>query len=119
MSGAGQMTQVARVRALYKALLKLHRGLPLQMQALGDQYVKAEFRLHKNAGPPETEQFMQEWTKYYVTLAKQLNKKQKNINVGQAISAEMMDVLSPEQVGQLHELFKATTKVEDEAEGSR
>jgi len=108
----------ARVRALYKALLKLHRGLPLQMKALGDQYVKSEFRLHKNAGAAETDQFMHEWTKYYVTLAKQLNKKQKNLSVGQAISTEMMDVLSPEQVGQLHELFKATTKVDDDKEGS-
>ena len=58
----GSITHIARVRALYKALLRLHRSLPLQMKALGDQYVKEEFRLHKKANEAETEVFMHEWT---------------------------------------------------------
>ena len=49
---AAASEHVSRVRALYKAILKLHRGLPLPMQALGDQYVKEEFRRHKEAQKP-------------------------------------------------------------------
>ena len=57
-----QTSHLMRVRALYKGILKLHRGLPLQMKALGDNYVKEEFRAHKAAEPAEVAVFMQEWT---------------------------------------------------------
>ncbi|XP_005099796.1 succinate dehydrogenase assembly factor 3, mitochondrial [Aplysia californica] len=107
---ASNITHTARVRALYKALLKLHRGLPVQMKALGDQYVKEEFRLHKEAKPEETEVFMQEWTKYYVTLAKQLGQRRHKQLVGNDLSPQMLDNLRPEQMGQLHELFVETTQ---------
>lgn len=30
-------THVQRVRLLYKTILRLHRGLPIEMKALGDQ----------------------------------------------------------------------------------
>ena len=60
MAAVGE--HASRVRALYKGILKLHRGLPLQMQALGDQYVKEEFRRHKEAQKPEVDIFMVEWT---------------------------------------------------------
>ncbi|KAL8559331.1 hypothetical protein ACOMHN_060021 [Nucella lapillus] len=106
MAGVGQ--HVSRVRALYKAVLKLHRGLPLQMQALGDQYVREEFRRHKEAGQPEVEVFMNEWTKYYVTLARQLGPKRKFRTVGENLSVELMENFSEEQMGQLKELFDAT-----------
>ena len=59
---AAASEHVSRVRALYKAILKLHRGLPLPMQALGDQYVKEEFRRHKEAQKHEVDIFMREWT---------------------------------------------------------
>ena len=68
---SGQVTHVLRVRALYKAILRLHRGLPLEMKALGDQYVRDEFRRHKDVGPAETKTFMDEWT---VSLAPMLYK---------------------------------------------
>lgn len=32
------------------------------MKALGDQYVKDEFRRHKQVNPAEAHVFMQEWT---------------------------------------------------------
>ena len=51
-----------QVLALYKALLKLHRGLPYNMQAMGDQYVKDEFRRHKTCTEKEADTFMNEWT---------------------------------------------------------
>ena len=51
-----------QVRALYKGLLRLHRGLPFQLQAMGDQYVKDEFRRHKEVPKAEADIFMTEWT---------------------------------------------------------
>ncbi|CAJ0964399.1 unnamed protein product [Ranitomeya imitator] len=54
-------SHVSQVRALYKKILLLHRTLPLHLKALGDQYVKDEFRRHKSAGQSEAKLFMKEW----------------------------------------------------------
>lgn len=52
---------VATVRSLYKRILVLHRFLPIDLKALGDQYVKDEFRRHKSASAEEVKRFMTEW----------------------------------------------------------
>ncbi|XP_052576763.1 succinate dehydrogenase assembly factor 3, mitochondrial isoform X1 [Peromyscus californicus insignis] len=52
---------VSRVRCLYKRILQLHRALPPDLKALGDQYVKDEFRRHKTVGSGEAQRFLQEW----------------------------------------------------------
>ena len=66
-----------RVRTLYKSILKLHRGLPTELHAFGDDYAKSEFRRHKKLkfDQPETTLFMFEWTEYAINLAKQLGVK--------------------------------------------
>ncbi|KAK3579295.1 hypothetical protein CHS0354_033375 [Potamilus streckersoni] len=115
-TSSSEPTHKIRVQALYKALLKLHRGLPLAMKAIGDEYVKAEFRAHKNATHEQTEIFMEEWTKYYLTLARQLGTRKKQQTVGQAMSPELLDCFSEEQLGQLLELFKETVKPVTEKE---
>lgn len=52
---------MSRVRALYKRILMLHRFMPIDLKALGDQYVKDEFRRHKSASPEQAQHFMKEW----------------------------------------------------------
>ncbi|KAB1276751.1 Succinate dehydrogenase assembly factor 3; mitochondrial [Camelus dromedarius] len=52
---------VSRVRALYRRILLLHRVLPPDLKALGDQYVKDEFRRHKTVRSDEAQRFLQEW----------------------------------------------------------
>ena len=52
---------VSRVRSLYKRILVLHRFLPIDLRALGDQYVKDEFRRNKSASPEEVTSFIIEW----------------------------------------------------------
>ena len=52
---------VSAVRSLYKRILVLHRSLPLELQALGDEYAKAEFRRHKSVPNYEAAKFMTEW----------------------------------------------------------
>ena len=44
MSSVSTLTHVQRVRILYKTCLRLHRGMPTQMQIIGDAYVKDEFK---------------------------------------------------------------------------
>lgn len=50
------------VCTLYKALLRLQRGLPSELQLLGTKYVKDEFRRHKDVNPNEAAIFLKEWT---------------------------------------------------------
>lgn len=50
---------------LYRRILKLHRNLPLASKALGDQYLKDEFRRHKNASREQVAEFIQEWKVSY------------------------------------------------------
>lgn len=56
------LAHVQRVRKLYKTILKLHRGLPEEVQSLGNNYVRDEFRRHKNCNDAEANIFMNEWT---------------------------------------------------------
>lgn len=53
---------VRRVRKLYKTILKLHRGLPPELQVLGNNYAHDEFRRHKECTEKEAQIFMTEWT---------------------------------------------------------
>lgn len=55
---------IFRVKTLYKTILKLHRGLPLEVQELGNNYVKDEFRRHKHLdrNSKQTIGFMFGWT---------------------------------------------------------
>ena len=51
----------SRVRALYKAILRLHKGMPPELKEIGDKYVKEEFKRHKDAEAPFVVVFMKEW----------------------------------------------------------
>lgn len=55
-------THVQRVRVLYKLILKLHRGLPEELQIIGTNYARDEFKRHKKCAPQEAAVFMNEWT---------------------------------------------------------
>lgn len=109
---------VSQVRALYKGLLRLHRGLPLNLKAMGDSYVKDEFRRHKSVPKQEADIFMKEWTKYYVTLAKQLSARKKKQTIGMNLSPELIDCFTDEQVVQLTELLTVTTTVKEEPDSA-
>ena len=46
---------------LYKAILRLHRGLPAEIQALGTSYVRDEFKRHKDCDEATAVIFLKEW----------------------------------------------------------
>lgn len=67
------MNHTQKVRFLYKTILKLHRGLPQELQPLGNIYVRDEFRRHKGCNPGEANIFMNEWTvSYFATTFQKL-----------------------------------------------
>lgn len=56
------LTHVRRVRQLYKAILKMHKGLPEDIKAIGNGYVRDEFRRHKTCKLSDANIFLEEWT---------------------------------------------------------
>lgn len=104
-------THVQRVRFLYKTILKLHRGLPLEIQPLGNNYVKDEFRRHKNCNPAEVQVFMTEWADYATKLAEQLGLRgpQQAKKLGMDLHQGSLEQLRDEQIHQLYELMITAT----------
>ncbi|XP_008544293.1 succinate dehydrogenase assembly factor 3, mitochondrial [Microplitis demolitor] len=109
------LAHVQRVRKLYKTILKLHRGLPEEVQSLGNNYVRDEFRRHKNCNDAEANIFMNEWTDYAISLAKQLGLRGpiSAKPIGKNLNKEDLDKLSDEQIYQLYELMNAATGSHD------
>uniref|UniRef100_A0A1B8Y7A1 Succinate dehydrogenase assembly factor 3 n=1 Tax=Xenopus tropicalis TaxID=8364 RepID=A0A1B8Y7A1_XENTR len=116
-------SHVQNVRSLYKRILVLHRMLPLHFKALGDQYVKEEFRRHKNASPQEAKLFMEEWECQNETLMGSLDNfdgwflcnlchpYKGSLRVGSlSFLALKLNCFREEQIGQLFELMQETTK---------
>lgn len=105
---------VAQVRALYKRILVLHRFLPIHLRALGDQYVKDEFRRHKSAAPEEVQGFMTEWQNYKHTLQTQIleseGQRLGSVKFGVDLSEKQLKSFQDEQIGQLYELMLESTK---------
>ena len=57
----GNLSHTQKVRLLYKSCLKLHRGLPIHLKAIGDTYVRDEFKRHKTADQQQVKTFMEAW----------------------------------------------------------
>uniref|UniRef100_A0A8C8S477 Succinate dehydrogenase assembly factor 3 n=1 Tax=Pelusios castaneus TaxID=367368 RepID=A0A8C8S477_9SAUR len=105
---------VPRVRALYRRILLLHRTLPLELKALGDAYVKEEFRRHRAVGPADAQRFLREWEIYAEMLCQQANedgqKSRKKTCFGAHLTEEKLNDFHNEQIGQLQELMQEATK---------
>ncbi|XP_070996207.1 succinate dehydrogenase assembly factor 3, mitochondrial-like isoform X5 [Oncorhynchus clarkii lewisi] len=95
-------------------ILLLHRFLPIDLRALGDQYVKDEFRRNKTAAPEEVTIFMREWGNYRDTLQTQVlesaRDRLKKVEFGAELSEGDLKLFQDEQVGQLYELMLESTK---------
>ena len=94
---------------LYRELLVLHsQKLPSAMKALGDMYVRKEFKTHMykgNCSRTQFEQFLNAWKSYAETI-----RAQETVQ-GKALSAEQKRLLNDSQRGQLEELEKATVEL--------
>ena len=129
------LTHVQRVRILFKTCLRLHRGLPTQMQIIGDAYVRDEFKRHKAIdNPAQIASFMEAWAvsifkrkknssnsrvflqKYALTISQQIDAKQSAYGgtIGADFKPEDLDLFTGEQLAQLFELYEETSKPQDE-----
>ncbi|CAR29033.1 hypothetical protein ZYGR_0W00610 [Zygosaccharomyces rouxii] len=87
---------------LYRRILREHRNLPALQRELGDQYVKNEFRLHRSAeNPLHIVGFLTSWQDYLRMITK-------GDWIDEAMSSEVLQKLSSDQVVQLYELMKET-----------
>ncbi|KAJ8737887.1 hypothetical protein PYW08_000482 [Mythimna loreyi] len=107
---------VSRVRRLYKLIFRVHRALPPELRIMGDNYARDEFKRHKKCNPEEAKIFLNEWTDYAITLAKQMKPLQqvKKKKVGEYLDPQLLDHMTDEQIVQLYELHKAATQATDE-----
>ncbi|KAG6888789.1 hypothetical protein C0995_005974 [Termitomyces sp. Mi166 len=91
---------------LYRRLLRAHRSLPREMRSLGDDYVKAEFRRHREVtNPAHIIGFLSQWKMYLDDLPKDGNGQD---FTGKKLDPTVFEKMSTEQLGQLYELMHAT-----------
>lgn len=91
---------------LYRSILREHkRRLPAKMKALGDTYVKQEFRLHKEAKPDHLKRFIQSWENYLMTL-----QTQSKGNIGTNINADDVSRMTEEQKQKMRGLMDSAIK---------
>ncbi|PPQ72339.1 hypothetical protein CVT26_007310 [Gymnopilus dilepis] len=114
---------------LYRRLLRAHRNLPREMRSLGDDYVKSEFRRHKEVtNPVYIMGFLSQWKTYLDQMPRDPNTpftgKRLDPTVFEKAGLfqqlrmsvdEMMLIIFPqmsdEQLGQLYELMHAAKDV--------
>ncbi|KAB5580485.1 hypothetical protein GE09DRAFT_1082413 [Coniochaeta sp. 2T2.1] len=98
---------------LYRRLLRAHRKhLPHEMRVLGDEYIKAEFRAHRNVdNPVHLVVFLSEWQLY-------AQKIEGDSWIGEKLDQGKIQKMSDEQLVQLYELMKAIQKKDEEDAGN-
>ncbi|KAL1140365.1 hypothetical protein AAG570_000297 [Ranatra chinensis] len=108
---ASEIVHRKAVLSLYKILLRLHRGLPEDLQTLGTCYIKDEFRRHKLVDQQTANTFMVEWTRCALLLTKQLSAKgiKSRSKVGNNLGEDDLEKLREDQAVQLYELMKITS----------
>ncbi|KDR78735.1 hypothetical protein GALMADRAFT_63864 [Galerina marginata CBS 339.88] len=93
---------------LYRRILRSHRYLPSDMRSLGDDYVKSEFRRHKEvSNPVYIMGFLSQWKVY-------LDQMPQNPNAaysGKRLDPTVFEKMSNEQLGQLYELMHVAKDV--------
>ncbi|KAF2738270.1 acetate non-utilizing protein 9, mitochondrial precursor [Polyplosphaeria fusca] len=92
---------------LFRRLLRVHRKrLPMEERLLGDMYVKAEFKAHKDIdNPVQIIGFLSEWQMYAQALEGESWKDAK-------MDKAKIDKMNDQQIGQLYELMQAIRKQE-------
>jgi len=95
---------------LYRNILRVHRVLPVDMRSLGDTYVKAEFRRHKEVtNPVHIIGFLSQWKMYLDGIPR--SKEDARRWKGKKLDPTVFEKMSGEQIGQLYEVMHATKDV--------
>lgn len=93
---------------LYRKLLRAHRRLPIEMRSLGDDYVKAEFRRHREiTNPVHIMGFLTQWKMYFDELPRDPS----DSRSFKKLDPTVYEKMSAEQLGQLYEFMHATKEI--------
>ncbi|KAH9948714.1 ACN9-domain-containing protein [Amylocystis lapponica] len=94
---------------LFRRILRTHRSLPPEMRSLGDNYIKAEFRRHKDiTNKVHIIGFLSQWKVYLDELP---TGPEAQSFKGKRLDPMLVEKMSSEQLGQLYELMHATKDV--------
>ncbi|KAK1059158.1 hypothetical protein LTR74_012846 [Friedmanniomyces endolithicus] len=87
---------------LYRRLLRSHRKyLTPELRVLGDEYVKSEFRAHRDTeNPVHIVGFLSEWQRYAQMIEGDSWR-------GEKMDKTKLDKMSDEQIAQMYELMQA------------
>lgn len=92
--------------SLYRRILRAHRYLPVEMRSLGDEYIRAEFRRHRDvSNPGHIIGFLSQWKVYLDQLPVGPEAQQFR---GKKLDPTTFEKLSEEQLRQMYELMNAT-----------
>ena len=93
----------AKHLSLYRQLLRAHaQKLPAAARELGDGYVKAEFRSHRDAAPKFLAAFEAQWREYLAVLRTQPD----GDLPGRDLTADELGGMSDEQKVQVVEIYE-------------
>jgi hypothetical protein len=117
-TAAATLRHARQAMSLYRSLLRLHRHLPPDIRYVGDKYVRDEWRLHRGVSDPGLlVAFFTAWRDYGQALAPQIQAQRSSgssppdpLALGKALTESDLDAFTPEQVGQLHELWQESSK---------
>lgn len=90
--------------------------MPTELQSLGNNYVRDEFKRHKKCNEQEANLFVIEWTNYAVHLSKQLGLGvygRPTPKIGENLKVDDLDRFSEDQIVQLYELMKAARNTDE------
>lgn len=91
--------ETREILKLYKNILKIHkRKLPHEVRKFGDDYVRNEWKLHKNVTPSNAVTFITQWKDYFKVL-----KSQPEV-IGRDLKPSQVESLGDEQKQQLNTL---------------
>jgi len=94
---------------LYRRILRVHRYLPVEMRSLGDDYLKAEFRRHKDVtNPGHIIGFLSQWKVYLDQIP--VGPEAQRFR-GNKLDPTIFEKLSEEQLGQMYELMRASKDI--------
>ncbi|KAI0671911.1 ACN9-domain-containing protein [Trametes maxima] len=97
---------------LYRRILRAHRHLPFEMRSLGDDYVKAEFRRHKETtNKVHIIGFLSQWKVYLDQLPSGPEAQSFRGKPLDPTVLEKARAMSAEQLGQLYEVMHVTKDV--------
>lgn len=93
---------------LYREILRAHRKLPKSQRALGDDYVKAEFRAHKDiTNPLQIIGFLSSWQNYLTAVKKNTDEDWRRYQIPKHVLEHMND----DQIIQFYDLMRETKNV--------